>query len=143
LFRHWIIQEIALRQRSLSELWIGAAYEIFRLLKERRLMEESDAFTSLAHDLRILRVPLEKHEIATDNKLASSLKMQKHPPRNKEADIYIYSKSHKTRAHIMPMAVSRRGSLMWQVIDVVLDRTYWLERRELSERVVSLWSSRC
>jgi hypothetical protein len=102
-------------------------------------VEESDAFTSLAHHLRLLRIPLGKYEIAADSKLAEPLKLQKPPPRNKESDIYIYSKSDKTRAHIMPIGVSRRGSHMWQVIDVVADQTYWLERRELSERIVSLW----
>jgi hypothetical protein len=47
-------------QLMLSELWVGAVYEIFRLLidSKRKLTPESDAITSLAHDLRLLRIPL-------------------------------------------------------------------------------------
>jgi hypothetical protein len=60
-------------QLMLSELWIGAVYEIFRLLIERKLTPDNDVITGLAHHLRLLRIPLEKHEIAADKKLSGRL----------------------------------------------------------------------
>ena len=99
-------------QKMLSELWVCDVYEIFRLLtdKNRKLAPKSDVITALAHDLKLLRMPLEKHEIAA-----------------------------KPEAHIMPSEVSSRGSVRWHVIDVKSRKSYWLERRALSERIVAHW----
>ena len=126
-------------QMMLSQVWVGDVYEIFRLLIERKLAPESDAFTTLAHHLRLLRIPLEKHEIAAENKLSEPLAMQRYPPNNNETDIYHYSKNDERRAYIMPSGVSNRGSVMWKVIDVKSQKSFWLERRTLSERFVALW----
>lgn len=129
-------------QAMFSELWIGAVYEIVRLLIERKLVASSDALRALAQDLTLLRITLEKHEIAKDRKLAKPLAFQKRPPNNNEADDYLYSKNDPQRAHIMPAGVSSRGSAMWLVTDVESERSYWLERRALSERIVDLWAPR-
>jgi hypothetical protein len=128
-------------QLMLSELWVGAVYEIFRLLtdSERKLAPDSDAIMALAHDLRLLRIPLEKHEIAADRKLSEPLLMQRYPPNINETDSYHYSKSDARRAYNMPSGVSSRGSVRWYVIDVKSQKSYWLERRALSERIVALW----
>jgi hypothetical protein len=127
-------------QSMLSEHWIGAVYEIFRLLIERKLTSDNDAITGLAHHLRLLRIPLEKHEIAADKKLSGPLVMARYPPNNNEADnYYVYSKSDAQRAHGMLSGLSSRGSMMWQVIDLESNISYWLERRDLSERIVALW----
>lgn len=123
----------------LSELWVGAVYEVFRLLIERKLTPDSDAIRALAHDLRLLRIPLEKHEIAADRKLSETLRMQRYPPNNNETDSYHYSKNDARRAHIMPSGISSRGSVMWYVIDVKSQKSFWLERRALSERIVAIW----
>ncbi len=128
-------------QLMFSELWVGAVYEIFRLLNERKLAPDSDAFKALAHDLRLLRIPLEKHEIAADRKLSGPLLMERQPPNNNETDNYRYSSSDTQKAHIMPSGISNRGSSMWQVIDVQSNSSCWLERRALSERIVVLWGS--
>ena len=77
----------------LSELWVDDAYEIFRLLRARKLVLDNPAFDALAHDLKLLGIPLEKHEIAADNKLTEPLLMQRSPPNNDKTDIYQYSKS--------------------------------------------------
>jgi len=128
-------------QLMLSELWVGVVYEIFRLLTdyERKLAPDSDAIMALAHDLRLLRIPLEKHEIAADKKLSEPLLMQTYAPNNNETDSYYYSKSDARRAYNMPSGVSSRGSVTWYVIDVKSQKSYWLERRALSERIVALW----
>jgi hypothetical protein len=126
-------------QMMLSELWVGDAYEIFRLLRARKLVLDDPAFETLAHDLELLAIPLEKHEIAAERKLTEPPLMQRSPPNNDKTDIYQYSKSGQQRAHIMPSGISSRGSVMWHVFDVKSGISYWLERRTLSERIVALW----
>ena len=128
-------------QLMFSELWVGAVYEIFRLLKERKLVPDRGAFKTLADDLTLLRIPLEKHEIATEWELSKPLLMQRNPPNNDKTDIYQYSKSDPQRAYNMPSGFSSRGSAMWHVFDVKSGISYCLERRALSERIVALWGS--
>lgn len=126
-------------QASLSELWVGHFYEIFRLLKDRKCVPENKDFDALAQDLRLLRIPLEKHEIAGDRKLKEPLMMKRHPAKNDMSDIYEYSKDDPTRSHIMPMGVSTRGSVVWQALDISSNQSYWLERRGLSERIIAMF----
>lgn len=128
-------------QASLSELWVGHFYEIFRLLKDRKCVPDKKDFDALAQDLRLLRIPLEKHEIAGDRKLKEPLMMKRHPPKNDMSDFYEYSKDDPTRSHIMPMGVSQRGSVMWQVLDISSNHSYWLERRALSERIIAVFGN--
>jgi hypothetical protein len=129
-------------QRMLSELWVGSMYETLRTLKERKLMPDTGEFRSLEHDLRLLRIPLEKHEIASQGQLQRPLQMRRYPPNDDETDNYTYVKQDPQRSHIMPTAISPRGSLMWQALDVAALEERWLERRSLSERIVAMWSSK-
>jgi hypothetical protein len=126
-------------QAMFSEIWIGEVYEIFRLLGARKVAPDSDAFRALAHDLRLLRIPLEKHEIALHGKLPEPLTMLRQPPGKGEADVYMYSSKDPQRAHIMPSGLSSRGSVRWQAIDPQSMTAKWLERRALSDRIVALW----
>jgi hypothetical protein len=126
----------------LSELWIGSVYEAFRLIKERKLIAQEEQFINIEHDLRILRIPLEKHQIAADSKLSQPLQMQSIPPNNDATDLYEYSKGDPKRTHIMPTGISARGAAMWQVIDLIRNDNRWIERRDLSDRVLSLWRVR-
>lgn len=128
-------------QALLSELWVGHLYEIFRLLKARRKAPSNDGFNSLAHHLRLLRIPLEKHEIPGDGKLRAPLKMKRYPPKEDESHVYEYSKDDPARSHIMPSGVSRRGSVMWQVIDLAASESFWIERRDLAERTVAIFTT--
>ena len=126
-------------QKMLSELWVGSVYEMLRLLGDpKRKLSISDEFRTLAHDFRLLRIPLEKYEITSDRELERPLQMQRHPPNNNETDIYEYDKSDPQRAHIMPSGVSQRGSVMWQVLDLRANEERWVERRELSDRFLSI-----
>lgn len=124
-------------QVMLSELWIGHAYEILRLLKERKCALNHPDFLNLAHDLRLLRVAIEKHEIAGDKKLKQPLLMQRWPTRNDDVPIN-YSKEDTNRDYIMPTGISERGSVMWYPIDIEANKSYWIERLNLSERFLSL-----
>ena len=131
-------------QSLLSDLWIGHVYEFVRLLNERELAPKHDDFISLFRDLTLVRIPLEKHEIANDRKIKEPLHMVRHPLKSDDADVYKYSSEDKTCGHIPQRAVSARGSLMWQVLDVKATppKTYWTERRNLSDRILTIWEKR-
>lgn len=123
-------------QMMFSEYWIGAIYESVRLLQERKLKNGTN-FDELAHHLRMLRIPLEKHEIAADKKLDKPLPMHK-AAAFEDGPLYHYAPGDNLRCHIMPIRITTRGSLAWQVIDPVTKEVYWLERQELSDRVLQV-----
>ena len=125
----------------LSEWWVGSAYAILFTLKERKIFSDPD-FLYLANGLRMLRVQIEKHEIALDKKLAVPLRMSPSQLRDDELanpPIYTYDKSDPLRAHIARSGMSERGSIMWEVIDVTNDQALWLERLELSNRIIDIF----
>ena len=122
----------------LSEIWVGGLYETFRALKARKLVADK-TFDGIARDLKLIRITLEKYEIADDNKLDTPLAMQRQPDNAAAADIYYYSKLDPRRAHIMPSGKSDRGSVMWGVTDIRVKEARWLERRALSDRIITLW----
>jgi hypothetical protein len=126
---------------SLSEIWIGQVYEIVRLTRERKLIANSDFLEALAHDFRLLRVPMEKYEIAQDRSLTSPVLMSSFPAKNGDFE-YSYDKKDPLRAHIMPTGISLRGSMQWLAIDISGSLAQrWIERRDLSDRVLHLLSS--
>lgn len=128
-------------QVMLSELWVGRFYEHLRLLVsgDRKLLPKSGEIGALAEDFRLLRVPIEKHEIASDGQLSAPLQMQRRPVQGRPSDVYEYDKTDPQRAHIMPVAISPRGSVMWEVIDLKNNKDLWIERRALSDRIIGLW----
>jgi hypothetical protein len=126
-------------QKMLSEYWVGGMYEIFRLLRQRDLADTSSSFAEILLDLELLRMPLEKHEIAKDSALKAPVEMVRNPPKNDSTDIYTYDPSDDQRAHIMPFGKSPRGSLTWYVTDVRTGTDRWIERRDLSDRILALW----
>jgi hypothetical protein len=122
-----------------SESWVSQIYEIVRLLKDRKLVTDSKEFDTLAHNLRLLRIPMDKHEIPGDRKLKAPLMMKRYPPKYETDDVYQYSKDDPIRTHIMPAGISKRGSVVWQVLDITTSESFWIERRWLSERVLSIF----
>jgi hypothetical protein len=126
-------------QRMFSEVWVGSVYETLRLLTDdkRKLIVATDEVLALAEDLRLVRVSLEKHEVASDRKLDAPLQLQRVPPNNDHTDLYEYSKGDPQRAHIMPTRLSRQGSVEWLVIDVENDEERWIERLALSDRIIA------
>jgi hypothetical protein len=130
-------------QYLLSEMWVGGMYETLRLLEERELTPTSDESRTLAHDLRLLRVPLEKHEITSQGQLQQPLRMREHPPNNDPTKVleYEYDKRDPRRSHIMPTGISHRGSVTWQLLDLKATPTErWIDRRDLSDRFLAIWS---
>lgn len=135
--RQWATEPLA----SLSEIWIGQVYEIARLALERKLIADSDLFKELAHDFRLLRISMEKHEIAQDRSLLTPLPMSRIPAKEGDVD-YQYDKKDPLRRHIMPTGISRRGSIEWLAIDILAaPNQRWIERRDLSDRVLKLLSA--
>jgi hypothetical protein len=129
-------------QKMISDYWIGGVYETFRLLRERNPGDVSPAFAGILADLELIRMPLEKHELAKDWELEAPLPMMRSPPNNDASDIYVYDPKDNRRAHIMAAGVSpTTGSVMWHGIDVVLKADRWIERRDLADRIVALWKS--
>jgi hypothetical protein len=127
-------------QKMLSELWVGSLYESLRLLiVERKLIPDTDEIRLLAEDFRLLRIPIEKHEITSQGQLTAPLQLQRFPPNNDHTDIYKYDKADPQRSHVMPSGLSSRGSIMWQVIDLKNNQERWIERRSLSDRIIALW----
>ena len=125
----------------LSELCIGHVYEIVRLLDERKFAPTHAEFVRLFKDLTLVRIPLEKHEIAKDNKIKEPLKLIRHPPTNAPTDVYEYAREGQTRSHIMSHGASVRGSSVWQGLDVTSTppQEWWIERRDLSDRILAIW----
>ena len=124
----------------LSEQWVGSAYAVAWVLKEREpSVRDWEGFNAFYRDLWLLRIPLEKYEIAADKKLPPELPMQKVPPNEDASDSYIYAKDDPKRAHIMPRSLSQRGSLVWLAVAGPTEQR-WLERRELSDRALGVWT---
>ncbi len=128
-------------QVMLSEIWICESYEVFRLLIARKLLSKNHTFETLAHDLKLLRIPIAKHEIANDTKLSKLLQMHKLSIKGEVTDYYEYSPSDPRKAHIMGRGLSDRCSVMWDAIDCASDDPRWLERLSLSERIISFLQS--
>jgi len=127
-------------QKLFSELWVGSAYEVVRLLRERELGLITDDFNRLMSDLELLRIPLEKHEIAKDKKLDMPLVMRRVPAEPNDVD-FIYDKTDKQRAHIMPSGISDRGSYMWSIVDIKAKTERWVEWRRLSDLFLDVFTT--
>jgi hypothetical protein len=95
----------------MSEVWIGTAYSICYILKDRHLRSDS-AFLALAEDLRMIRVQLEKYELPSDRKLKTPLAMVRSPLRDDEIEppVYLYDGQDNQRAHIGRRGLSARWS---------------------------------
>ena len=121
---------------------MGSVYEVFRLLHERGLGDPDPAFALIFSDLELLRIPIEKHEIAKDKKhLVEPLTMVRLPSNDPGSDSYVYDAHDKLKAHIMPAGLSsRNGSMIWQAIDLKTQSAKWIDRQQLSDRIIRLWA---
>jgi hypothetical protein len=125
-------------QVLLSGLWIGSAYEIFRLLRERTLGPHSKEFDALARDLKLVRIPLEKLEIADDRHILDPITMRRMPAKHDETDYDVYDPVDRGRSHIMPVG-HKDGSVAWYVLDGKTMESRWIHRISLADRILALW----
>lgn len=103
-------------QKIFSEFWVGSAYEITRLLRGQNLAPDNNDFKGLLRNLELLRMPLDKHEIASDKKLTAPLIMQRFPEEPGDIDI-IYDKNNMNKSITMPSSITESGSITWCVLD--------------------------
>ncbi|MDT2022372.1 hypothetical protein [Methylocella sp. CPCC 101449] len=123
---------------SLAEQWIGDAYAVTHTIKSKKLNLQPEGFSELAHDLRILRVQLEKHEIATGAATKQPIELE--IIGSNEQEIYDASDPDRKHAIITAHGLTKRHSICWLVIDAAsTESSRWIERRELSERFLRLW----
>lgn len=122
---------------TLVRYWIGSMYETFRILKNAN---PGHALIREIHDeLALIRMPLEKHEIASDSKLSGPLKLRRMPPHGDASDNYLYDKSSKTKSHIMPSGMCNFcGSMFWIAIDGKSAGQSEITRRSVSDKVIWL-----
>ena len=135
-------------QLMLSEAWVVGCYEILRAFRQRdddalkagvrpSGVSEMESFKSIFADFEFLRMPMAKFEIAKDHKMKQPLRMQKFGETNEVAP-HFYDPKDPARYHIMPTGVGQRGSAVWQALDYLTNREYWIERRDLSERLLAM-----
>lgn len=127
-------------QHMMSVYWVGGIYETLAVLRRRNIAGTNPVFQEMLGDAEMVRVTLEKHEIAKDRTLKTPLPMSRAPANNDATDQYIYDPKDPLRSHIMPSGVSARGSIMWSVLDLKNNTMKWIERRTLSDKLLSLWS---
>lgn len=124
-------------QTSLSELWIGSVYEVLRVLKERDLTESLYGFAGIFREFTLLRIAIEKYELTTGKKITSPLRLHSIPSDDK-ADFVDYTGDDPMRAIIMSFGVSAHGSVVWQAVDWKNATDIWLDRLELSDRLIGM-----
>lgn len=124
----------------MSEIWISMAYAICFALKERDQLVDDTQFLQLAEDLRLVRVQLEKHQIASDKKLTDPLTMTTGSSGPGAERLSQYDKGDRMRAHIPRTGTSDRKSLMWEVIEVKANGMRWIERRSLSDTMIDAFN---
>lgn len=120
----------------ISEQWIGAAYSVCYILKDRALMTDA-GFLDVADDLRKIRVQIEKFEIASDRSLKQPLHLS--PIKEKideEVPVHVYDRKDRMRSHIPRNGRSERQSISWEVIDSRSMTSRWYERLDVAERLL-------
>lgn len=130
-------------QSMFSEVWVCKAYEICRVLhNQAQCSPDTPAFEELYHDLRLLRVAIDKYQLAGDSGLKGNqpLILKKIPSQNDDEDLYTYSKDDPKRSHIMSMGYwQETGSLGWYATDIKNNKSYWLNRQNLSNRFLDIF----
>ena len=127
-------------QCILSQNWVCSAYEIFRLLKSRKLVSDNPEFDALAHDLRLLRIPFDKHQIAADGELPGPIEFRSPPSPFHETQYYLYDPNDALRGYDMLLGVAADGSVMWNTVDGTNGETKWLVRSALSDRIIAVFA---
>jgi hypothetical protein len=126
-------------KKMLSEYWIGGLYESLRLLRERKLLETAQSHSLLFADVELVRMVIDKHEIAKDKSfLDAPIELVRRPPNNDSSDVYVYDPKDPKRGHIPPVGLSQNGSIAWHVIDLRMNSSRWIARRAVSDLVLSL-----
>lgn len=123
--------------RLLSNLWVGSCYEVFRVINQK-IKNEREEFNKVFKTLTLIRVGIEKHEIANDKKLKTPIQFVSEV--NVEAH-YDYIPNDEKRSYTIATGISNNGSIMWEVLDIASSlQPFWVERRTLSNDVIALFN---
>lgn len=122
----------------LSELWVGSAYEFVRVVSAREIIEKTAEFEQIKWSLSLLRIPLEKHELAGRWR-TGVLEVAPVDEPNVSDQPEIYDPADPKRAFIMPSGLSSRGSAMWAPYDHIAGASRWIERRQIADAMLNLW----
>ncbi|MEM6615774.1 MAG: hypothetical protein AAF619_04535 [Pseudomonadota bacterium] len=127
---------------TLSRVWVSTAYEIFRRLKGIVDGQIRQEVFEIERELKLVRVPLEKHEIAEDRKFGRTLILSpqlRHEDGN-DKDM-TYDPSDVKKSFIPPTTLSNRGSEIWIVPDARTGGNRMVERQGLSDRILGFGMS--
>ena len=127
-------------QRMLSEYWISGLYDTLRLLRDRKLLKNETTHMPLFADVELVRMGVDKHEIAKDRDLETLLQqLVRHPFPQIPPGGSVYDPKDPQRAQTPPVTLWQNGSVAWRVFDVRSNANRWVNRRDVSEQVLSLW----
>jgi hypothetical protein len=126
----------------MAGLWVGAAHSVCFILNQRKLITD-EPFKRLAEDLKLVRVQLEKYEVPLDRNLDGPIEMTTGSgPDDAPPSISTYDYNDVHRSHIGRYGLSARNSLMWEVLEVQPIRHRWIERTDLSDRFLQIFTER-
>ncbi len=125
-------------QKMLAEYWISGLYETLRLLRYRKLLEGEQSQVDLFADVELVRMAIDKHEIAKDTLLEMPLQLRREQSRDTPSDMYVYDPNDLQKADIPPLGIYQ-GSIAWHVFDFRKSVHRWVVRRDVSDHVLSLW----
>ncbi len=128
---------------ELSNVWVCNAYEIVRVLIARwkkMEVEINEEIITLAFHLRLIRIPLGKHEFPKHQKQTVEMHMKIFPDGE---TVSFYSSDDPRRSANLSTGINKfQGSQQWLVTDVITDKnnpsSYILDRREISDRILTL-----
>ena len=125
------------KQMMLSQMWISDTYEIFRNIKSNEMLKENKIFKELEHHLRLLRVPIDKHQIASDHYLKKKPQLIQVKPAN-DNGVGQYE-HHSGEPYKLVTKLTGRGSLFWETVDGKTGKAITFERLYLSERILKFF----
>jgi hypothetical protein len=129
-----------LYQKMLSDYWISGLYDTLRLLRYRKLLESEPSHSALFAETELVRIAIDKHEIAKDKLLEMPLQLIRQPLLDRTNDAYVYDPNDPQKAHIPPVGLwPQNGSIAWHTLDFRTGAHRWVVRREVSDRVLSFW----
>jgi hypothetical protein len=88
-----------------------------------------------------IRTTLQKHEIPKDNKIKDR-KITLQSQGEGEPKESIYDPRSPQKSHIGGSGLSARGSIMWHVIDLERNESPWIERRWISDLILTAFDQR-
>lgn len=130
-------------QFFLSELWVCKLYEILRVLKSRQVEELTNTFSNLFHDPTLIRIALDKFEIARyqNRKDEKLLAIDEYlGDTDIIVDKYKYNKDDPQRVYKMPSTMSKCRSVVWSVADRKNQCVRSIERQRISDRILDYWA---